>query len=112
VYFDISPSKAGKSSHIKAGIMSLKPGGRMSLMGGIPGDIDVPYWQVSYKGITIKGIFMNTTQQAKELIKTVERGVLKIGSRAGMKIAGKFRLEDWEDGYVLHGCRDRMKLAR
>ncbi|KAI1413738.1 NAD(P)-binding protein [Hypoxylon sp. FL1857] len=97
VYFDISPRPASKSSHIKAGIMSLRPGGRMSLMGGIPGDIDIPYWHVSYNGITIKGTFMNTIQQAKELVKLVERGVLKIGSRAGMKVAGKFRLEDWEE---------------
>ncbi|KAI2782847.1 alcohol dehydrogenase GroES domain-containing protein [Daldinia loculata] len=97
VYFDISPRPASKSSHIRAGILSLRPGGRMSLMGGIPGDIDIPYWHISYKGITIKGTFMNTSQQAKDLIKTVERGVLKIGSRVGMEVAGKFGLEDWEE---------------
>lgn len=97
VFFDISPGKAAKSSHIKAGIMSLKPGGRVNLMGGIPGDIELPYWHVSYKGITIKGSLMNTIQQAEELIKMIERGVLKIGSRVGMKVAGKFRLEDWEE---------------
>lgn len=99
VYFDISPSLASKSSHIKAGIMSLRPGGRMSLMGGIHGDIDLPYWHISYNGITIKGTFMNTIQQAKDLIKLVERGVLKIGSRAGMKVAGKYKLEDWEQAF-------------
>ncbi|KAI1464970.1 alcohol dehydrogenase GroES domain-containing protein [Daldinia caldariorum] len=97
VYFDISPRPASKSSHIRAGILSLRPGGRMSLMGGIPSDIEIPYWHVSYNGITIKGTFMNTPQQAKDLIKTVERGVLKIGTRAGMEAAGKFRLEDWEE---------------
>ncbi|KAI1102838.1 alcohol dehydrogenase GroES domain-containing protein [Jackrogersella minutella] len=97
LYFDISPRPASKSSHIKAGILSLRAGGRVSLMGGIPGDIDLPYWHVSYKGLTIKGTFMNTTQQAKELIKLVERGVLKIGSRAGMEVVGKFKLEDWDE---------------
>ncbi|KAI2639563.1 alcohol dehydrogenase GroES domain-containing protein [Hypomontagnella submonticulosa] len=96
VYFDISPPQASESSHIKAGIMSLRPGGRLNLMGGIPGDIKLPYWHISYNGITIKGTFMNTTQQAKDLIKTVERGVLKIGSRVGMSVIGKFWLEDWE----------------
>ncbi|KAI1374583.1 NAD(P)-binding protein [Hypoxylon crocopeplum] len=97
VYFDISPRPASKSSHIRAGIMSLRPGGRVSLMGGIPGDIELPYWHVSYNGITIKGGFMNTSQQAKDLIKILERGILKIGIRAGMEVAGKFRLEDWEE---------------
>ncbi|KAI1083275.1 alcohol dehydrogenase GroES domain-containing protein [Whalleya microplaca] len=96
VFFDISPPLAGKSSHIKAGVLSLKPGGRMNMMGGVRGDIELPYWQITHYGLTIKGTFMNTTQQAKDLIKIVERGVLKIGSRAGLKVAGKFALEDWQ----------------
>ncbi|CAJ2503176.1 Uu.00g105700.m01.CDS01 [Anthostomella pinea] len=73
VFFDISPAKAAKSSHIKAGI--------------------------THKGLTIKGTFVSTTQQATELIKTVERGVLKIGSRAGMKVMGKLQLENWEKAF-------------
>ncbi|KAI2470397.1 alcohol dehydrogenase GroES domain-containing protein [Annulohypoxylon bovei var. microspora] len=97
VYFDISPRPASTSSHIKAGILALRAGGRMSLMGGIPGDIGLPYWHISYKGITIKGTFMNTSQQAKDLVKILERGVLKIGSRANMEVVGKFKLEDWEE---------------
>jgi hypothetical protein len=36
------------------------------------------------------------TQQAKDLAKTVERGVIKISTRAGMNIIGKFGFEDWE----------------
>ncbi|KAI4153050.1 MAG: hypothetical protein LQ340_002537 [Diploschistes diacapsis] len=99
VYFDISPTVASKSSHIKAGFMCLKSGGRMSLMGGIRDNLDLPYSQISFKNITIKGTFMNTTQQARDLIKTVERGVLKVGSRAGQKVCGKFRLEDWEEAF-------------
>ncbi|KAI1439915.1 alcohol dehydrogenase GroES domain-containing protein [Annulohypoxylon stygium] len=97
VYFDISPRPASTSSHIKAGIFALRAGGRMSLMGGIPGDIGLPYWHISLNGITIKGTFMNTSQQAKDLIKILERGVLKIGTRAGMEVAGKFKLNDWEE---------------
>ncbi|KAI1089686.1 alcohol dehydrogenase GroES domain-containing protein [Rostrohypoxylon terebratum] len=97
VYFDISPRPASTSSHIRASIFSLRAGGRMSLMGGIPGDIGLPYWHISLNSITIKGTFMNTSQQAKDLIKILERGVLKIGTRAGMKVAGKFKLDDWEE---------------
>jgi D-arabinose 1-dehydrogenase-like Zn-dependent alcohol dehydrogenase len=97
VYFDISPSKASKSSHIKAGLTSLRPGGRVSLMGGIPGDIGLPYWQLVHKGITVRGTFMNTPQQARDLIKLLERGLLKIGTRAGMEVVGKFGLEDWQE---------------
>ena len=106
VYFDISPAAASKSSHIKAGFASLKPGGRMSLMGGIRDNLELPYSQISFKNITIRGTFMNTTQQAKDLIKTVERGVLKVGTRAGQKVCGKFRLEDWERAFEAAAAED------
>ena len=96
VFFDISPPTASKSSHIAAGIASLRPGGRISLMGGLRGNIELPYSLMTHNGLTIKGTFMNTAQQAKELIKTVESGTLRIGFKAGMKVMGKFGLEDWE----------------
>ena len=99
VYFDISPPTAGKSSHIKAGVSSLKPGGRISLMGGSQGDIELPHGQIIFNGFTIKGTFMNTTQQARDLIKMVESGALKIGARANMTIKGKFGLDEWETAF-------------
>lgn len=99
VFFDISPPTAGKSSHINAGIATLRPGGRISLMGGVRGNIELPYSLITHNGLTIKGTFMNTAQQAKDLIKTVESGVLKIGSKAGMKVMGKFGLENWEKAF-------------
>lgn len=99
VYFDISPPHAGKSSHIAAGIASLKPGGRISLMGGVRGNFELPYGLIVHGGLTIKGTFMNTTQQGKELIKMIETGALKIGSRAGMTVTGKFGLHDWEKAF-------------
>ncbi|KAK7734284.1 hypothetical protein SLS53_007934 [Cytospora paraplurivora] len=98
VYFDISPNKAGHS-FIKLGFACLKCGGRMSLMGGIRGDFQVPYGQIVHKGVTIKGSFMNTSQQAKDLIKAIETGALQVGSRAGMKVVGKFGLKDWEEAF-------------
>ena len=96
VFFDISPPTAGNSSHIAAGIASLRPGGRISLMGGLRGNIELPYSLITHNGLTIKGTFMNTAQQAKDLVRTVESGALKIGSKADMKIVGKFGLGDWE----------------
>ncbi|KAI0180938.1 alcohol dehydrogenase GroES domain-containing protein [Hypoxylon sp. FL1284] len=99
VYFDISPRPASKSSHIRAGILSLRPGGRMCLMGGIAEDIGIPYGHIMHNGITIRGSFMNTIEQVKDMIKLIERGLLKIGSRAGMQIIGKYKLEDWEEAF-------------
>ncbi|KAI0199063.1 NAD(P)-binding protein [Astrocystis sublimbata] len=99
VYFDITPPQAGKASHIEAGIACLKPGGRMSLMGGVRGNLELPYGQIVHKALTIKGTFMNTAQQAEHLVKLVETGVLKIGYRASMTISGKFGLDDWEKAF-------------
>ncbi|ROW16617.1 hypothetical protein VPNG_01632 [Cytospora leucostoma] len=78
IYFDISPKKAGQS-FIKLRFACLKAGGRMSLMGGIKGDLQVPYGQIVHKGVTIKSSFMNTSQQDKDLIKTIETGALQVG---------------------------------
>ncbi|KAI2611726.1 uncharacterized protein GGS25DRAFT_207330 [Hypoxylon fragiforme] len=99
VFFDISPASAKDSSHFLAGMAALRPGGRVSLVGGLKGDVGFPYGQLVHKGLTIKGKFMNTAQQAKDLIKLVERGILEIGDRAGMKVTGKSRLESWEEAF-------------
>ncbi|KAI0136814.1 alcohol dehydrogenase [Xylariales sp. AK1849] len=101
VFFDMSPPTAGTNSHIEAGFASLKPGGRVSLMGGVNGNIEIPYVPFMYKGITLKGTYMNTTQQVKELIKLIERGILKIGRRASIKVTGKFSLEHWREAMEL-----------
>jgi threonine dehydrogenase-like Zn-dependent dehydrogenase len=96
VYFDISPPNAGKSTHIKAGISALRPQGRVSMMGGVQGDVELPYYQIMYKGLTLKGSWMYTRDQVKELINMIETGRLKVGSKAGMEVSGVFGLEDWE----------------
>lgn len=99
VFFDISPASAKNSSHFQAGIASLRTGGRVSLMGGLRGGVELPYSQITHKGLTIKGTFMNTAQQARDLIKLIERDILKIGSRSGMEARGKYRLEEWEEAF-------------
>ncbi|KND91972.1 hypothetical protein TOPH_03280 [Tolypocladium ophioglossoides CBS 100239] len=97
VYFDISPPFAGSLPHIKAGIIALRPKGRMSIMGGARGDVGLPYLMIVFKGLTLQGTFMYSRQQADELIKLVETGLLRMGKRAGMRTAGKFRLDKWEE---------------
>jgi D-arabinose 1-dehydrogenase-like Zn-dependent alcohol dehydrogenase len=42
-YLDISPAQAANSTHVKAGIMSLRHRGRVSLMGGFIGDVAIPH---------------------------------------------------------------------
>ncbi|KAI1272537.1 GroES-like protein [Xylaria sp. FL0933] len=99
VYFDISPKLESTPSHMKSGIASLRPKGRISFMGGVRGDVEIPYLPVVFKGLTLHGTFMYTRQQADELIKLVESGLLPIGKRGGYEITGKFTLEQWEEAF-------------
>jgi NADPH:quinone reductase-like Zn-dependent oxidoreductase len=97
VYFDISPKLKSTPSYLKSGIASLRPKGRISFMGGVRSDVEIPYYMLMFKGLTIQGTFMYTRQQTDELIKLVETGMLPIGSRAGFQITGVFPLENWEE---------------
>ncbi|KAI1348738.1 GroES-like protein [Xylaria sp. FL0043] len=99
VYFDISPKLESTPSHMKSGIASLRPKGRISFMGGVRGNVEIPYLPVVFKGLTLHGTFMYTRQQADELIKLVESGLLPIGKRGGYEITGKFTLEQWEEAF-------------
>ncbi|KAJ3494535.1 hypothetical protein NLG97_g4017 [Lecanicillium saksenae] len=100
VYFDISSNlQQDKATYVQAAIMSLRPGGRMSIMGGFAGPIELPYIMIMYKGITIKGTFMYTREQAEKLIKIVESGLLPIGKRGNIQVTGVFHLEQWQEAF-------------
>lgn len=99
VYFDISSNLQDKPSYIQAALMSLRPGGRMSIMGGFAGPIELPYIMIMYKGITIKGTFMYSREQAEKLIKLVESGLLPIGKRGNIQVTGVFHLEQWREAF-------------
>ena len=52
-YLDISPPKVTNSTHVKAGIMSLRHRDRVSLMGGFIGDVAIPHRVVMLKDIEL-----------------------------------------------------------
>lgn len=107
VYFDMSPPKASRSPHIKAGILALRPKGRMSLMGGAAGDVAFPYYQIMVKGLRLQGSWMFTPQQVDEVIRLVETGRLKLGEEAGIKCLGVYEMEEWEEAFRVAGDEGR-----
>jgi threonine dehydrogenase-like Zn-dependent dehydrogenase len=112
VYFDISTNLEHKPSYVQAAITSLRPGGRISIMGGFAGNLELPYIMIMYKGITIKGTFMYTREQAERLIKLVESGLLPIGKRGGIQVTGSFRLEQWQEAFEhAFNCIGPKKVA-
>ncbi|MCJ1359636.1 MAG: hypothetical protein MMC33_009638 [Icmadophila ericetorum] len=99
VFFDISPRGAAKSSHLMAGMLSLKHAGRVSLMGGIREDVTIPHSMFVHKNITLKGKWMYEPSEVRELIAMVETGVLPLGRKLGVDVVGKFKLEDSEEAF-------------
>jgi threonine dehydrogenase-like Zn-dependent dehydrogenase len=99
VYFDISPPQAADSKHMKVCILALKHSGRVSLMGGLLGDVAIPHAFVMACDITLKGKWMYNRDDILSMIRLVESGILKIGESAGTKVAGKFGLEEWEEAF-------------
>lgn len=105
VYFDISPPSASQSPHIKAGVLALRPKGRMSLMGGAAGDVAFPYYQIMAKGLRLQGTFMYTPEQVVGLTKLLESGVLRIGQERNIKCEGIFGLSQWSEAFEAAGER-------
>ncbi|KAF2729812.1 NAD(P)-binding protein [Polyplosphaeria fusca] len=94
--FDISPPSASKSSHFKSCISVLKIGGQFSLMGGVGGDVPLPYGMIMHKDLKLKGKWMYDRDGAQSLIKLVEAGLLKIGEPGGLRCLADAPLGDWE----------------
>ncbi|KAI0184915.1 alcohol dehydrogenase GroES domain-containing protein [Xylaria flabelliformis] len=99
IYFDISPKLNSTPSYMRSAISSLRPKGRISFMGGISSDVQIPYSAIVFKGLTLHGTFMYTRQQADELIKLVETGMLPIGSQGGFETPKEFTLEQWREAF-------------
>ncbi|KAF6843359.1 isopropanol dehydrogenase [Colletotrichum musicola] len=99
VFWDMSPSAAGSSTHFKSCLNVLCHGARVSLIGGVSSGVDFGYMDVLGKGLTIRGTWMCTPDQAQRLIKMVEIGVLPLGQSAGMGPVVKYGLERWEEAW-------------
>ncbi|KAI1191233.1 alcohol dehydrogenase GroES domain-containing protein [Nemania serpens] len=102
VFLDLTPQTADNTDHIRAGLLSLRHGGRMSLMSGVP-EITIPATLLESKGVTIRATMMCTWTQEEDLIKLVETGVLKMGEKAGLKIKGAFKLEEFAKALEVAG---------
>lgn len=99
-FFELNPPAASHSNNIKTAIQALRPGGRVSLMGGIPEDVPLPISTILLNNLTLKGRFMYDREDVAALFKLVETGLLKLDESAGVKVVGKFGLEDWDEAFT------------
>ena len=96
VYLDISPPEAAQSTHIKSCILALKQGARVSLMGGIRGDVGVPYTWIMRNNIQLRGKWMYEREDITLLVKMAEKGLFEL---KGGKVKA-FGLEDWDEAFT------------
>lgn len=99
-FFDISPPQATSSTHIKSCIIALKRGGRGSLMGGQQGDVAIPLFEVMRKDIQLKGKWMYDRGAIQRMISMIENGILRLGPETGVKVTGKYKLEEWDAAFT------------
>lgn len=92
-YLDLSPPAAVGSTHMKTAIVSLRKGGRASLMGGTMGDMVFPTGHIVFNDIELKGQWMYQPSDISDMIKLVETGVLDLNQ---IKVT-HFGLEQWEE---------------
>ncbi|KAF5610124.1 alcohol dehydrogenase [Fusarium subglutinans] len=94
-FFDISPGKAITSTHFKSCILSLRRGGRVSLMGAHE-ELKLPTQFIMLNDITVKGKWMYTKDDMRNMIKLLEAGYLKIGT---VQTVGDFPMEKFAEAF-------------
>ncbi|KAF4540346.1 putative quinone oxidoreductase [Lasiodiplodia theobromae] len=97
-YLDISSPQASDSTHFRSCFNSLRSGGRVSLMGGARG-FPLTTFEILLRALTVKGTWRCTRGQAIQLLKMVEAGTLPLGKDRGMKLVGRFGLDQWEEAF-------------
>ena len=96
VFLDISPPMADQSSHLRSGILALGKGGRVSMMGGVYGNVSVPYGAIMFNDLLLKGKFMCDRADVEMMIRLVRAGLVDLSEKAGVSLIGKYKLEEWD----------------
>ncbi|KAL4934979.1 hypothetical protein BDV06DRAFT_234841 [Aspergillus oleicola] len=94
VNMDFSPPAAEGSTLLTSGVGALRPFGRCVVMGGMGGDIRLPYLEIMFKSIRIQGRFMYERRHVVQFIQMVEAGLLPLGEKAGIVYTEEFSLEE------------------
>ncbi len=82
--FDILPPQASPSQ-VRAAVLGVRPGGRVSLMGGVGmqggDDLELPYRWIMRNNITIKGQWMFPREAVTRMVRLTEAGLIDLSSR-------------------------------
>ena len=75
--------------------MALRHGGGVGLMGGIGGDVVLPYMRIVHWGLQVRGKWVYERDAIEGMVKMVGTGVMKMEEGVGIEVVGESSLEEW-----------------
>ncbi|KAL3473720.1 isopropanol dehydrogenase [Aspergillus californicus] len=103
VYLDLSPPAAKGSSLLASGLGALRAFGRCVIMGGVAGNLELPYLDIMFRSLRIQGRFMYDRTHIQQLIQMVESGLLPLGEVAGVRHTEEYVLGDFQQALEAAG---------
>ena len=80
-------------------LLALRRGGRASFMGGPPEAVPFPLRTVAAQNLCIRGKTMYERADVAAFLRLVEAGRVRLGAAAGITVAGRFGLEQFEQAF-------------
>ena len=108
-YIDWSPSGVQNPAHIGPCIRALRAEGRVCFIGGVFGNVEIPYFRLISHNIQIGGRYMFRREHLLQVIKMAETGLLTFGEKEGTGVVVKkgYKLADiekvFDDAFAAHG---------
>ncbi|KAL8660408.1 MAG: hypothetical protein Q9202_006573 [Teloschistes flavicans] len=107
-YLDLSPPSAALNTYFPATLSLLAPGGRIAVMGGYGGNLEIPCGMIVHKQLKLVGKYMYTREQVERCFRMAETGVLGLGEKAGVRTVGAFGL--WEVETAVDTAKDEANV--
>ena len=100
VFLDLAPPGSAASSHLAAGILALRRGGRASLMGGQWDEpARFPSFAITANDLRLCGKWMYERADVAAFLRLVEAGAVRLGAAGGITVAGRFGLDEFEEAF-------------
>lgn len=104
--FDVGLEMSGNAMAFNDMINSMKAGGKIALLGILPGDAQIPWNQVIFKGLFIKGIY------GREMYETWYKmtSMLQSGLELDKIITHQFHVKDFKEGFEIMSAGQSGKI--
>jgi D-arabinose 1-dehydrogenase-like Zn-dependent alcohol dehydrogenase len=96
VVMDFTTRSLETPPYLKTAVAALRQYGRVVLTGYARGELSLSYGMLVMNNLTIRASYMYEREDVKGLLKLAESGLLPLGKKAGVRLLGRFKLEEWD----------------